>query len=88
MSMSDRATVSVIHQGDVIEVQWGDAEPVDGRIFGYLLLHDDGALTVPFRNAADDPFVFVLDSRGGRVVESEDQPPDESASILWQSERS
>ena len=87
MSMSDRATISVIHEADTTEVQWSDREPGDGVIFGYLLLHSDGTLTVPFRNADDDAFVFVLDSDGGRVVSSEDQPPVASAPVLWSSEK-
>jgi hypothetical protein len=81
-----KRTVSIIQEGATTEIQYGEREPVDGVIQGFVQIHEDGTLTVPFRNEADDAFVFVLDERGARVVASEDRPPGDEAPVLWTSE--
>jgi hypothetical protein len=85
-ALMPKRTISVIYEGSTTEIQWGAREPVDGVIDGYLLVHEDGSLTIPFRNDEDEAFVFVLDGNKGRVVASEDQPPFPDAPLLWSSQ--
>lgn len=79
-----KTVVSVIHEGDTIEIQWGEEEPVNGRIQGYVQIVD-GTLYVPFRDGLDRPRMFVLGDGQATVYVSEDVPPDTDSKIAWQS---
>lgn len=72
--------ISSVIEGGTTEVRWftDKVNPL-----GYLLIHEDGTLTVPFRNAKDVPFVFVLGDEGGRVYLTEDQPPCDTDELCW-----
>lgn len=77
-----KTVVSIIHEGDTIEVQWGEEEPVNGHIRGYVQIVD-GDLYVPFRDGFDRPRMFVLGKDRVGVFLSEDVPPAEDARVLW-----
>lgn len=79
-----KRTISVIHEGSTTEIQWGAREPADGVIHGYVLIHEDGTLTVPFRDKDDTPYVFVLGPERRAVVLSEDQPPGRDDEAVWE----
>ena len=80
-----KTVVSVIHEGETIEIQWGDQEPAEGRIKGYVQIVD-GALYVPFRDGFDRPRMFVLSPDRVGVFVSEDVPPAEDAKVAWRSQ--
>ena len=82
-----KTTISVIAERDVTEVQWGREEPAQGQIDGYVLIHQNGALTFPFRDDNDYPFVLVIERNGVTVIEGEDQVDHVTSTdrVVWSS---
>lgn len=93
--MNDRIFVSTSFMEGSAEVAWAAASsgilsPNDRDEFsGELLIHMDGQANIKWWDG-DNPYVLVIDPerRNGSYVTvyaSEDQPPDESAEIVWSS---
>lgn len=77
-----KTVVSIIHEGETIEIQWGDEEPVNGRIKGYVQIVD-GTLYVPFRDRFDNPFVFKMSGSEAGIFRTEDVPPSPNDEVAW-----
>lgn len=82
-----KRVISVIQEDGTTEIQWGDREPHDGHIQGYVSVHENGTLTVPFRGQDDTPYLFTLNSLGASIAISEDNEPGFGTEILWHMER-
>lgn len=90
-SKSDKPLlVKVIHQGGCAEVQWATDDKgakTETYLDGFVQITPEGKLVVRWYDDDGNPYVFVLDGNKSRVVASEDLPPDDTADVLWTSDK-
>ena len=95
---NDRIFVSTSYMNGSAEVAWAAAasgifsrNDQAGDVDGELFIHMDGRATIKWSEGDDERcFVLVIDPQRKNgsyvtVYETEDQPPDENAAVVWQS---